>query len=166
MHLYIDKCIPWRESERNAWAVFTTLPQEQTQPIFRGFISISGWRVVLCKELVCHSWRESPCITYTAHNNIFNAALVFLFASVCWENAVIHNERILDVSLSESNTSHHVTKKTLDWHWWHIILCLKILFLSFFSTLQSDRMVSVLTVVTYMKKKTVFKKKMMKWTRL
>ena len=70
MHLYIDKCIPWRESERNAWAVFTTLPQEQTQPIFRGFISISGWRVVLCTELVCHSWRESPCITYTAHNNI------------------------------------------------------------------------------------------------
>lgn len=35
-------------------------------------------------------------------------------------------------------------------------------FFLFFATLQSDRMVSVLTVVTYMKKKIVFKKKMMK----
>ena len=65
------------------WPVCVTSPHGQPHTIFRGFISVSGGWMLLCKELF---------MTLCSACGHFSIALVILLASVCCGTALTKAE--------------------------------------------------------------------------
>jgi len=165
MHLYIDKCIPWREREKcmsDFYYLATGADTTHLQRIYFHFWMEGG----VMQGASSSQLKIVPRITYAAHNILMQpwcSCLPRCVGKMQW-----YTMNWFWLSVYQSQTHLTMLQRKL----WLTLMTHNSMFEEFvcfflsFATLQSDRMVSVLTVVTYMKKKIVFKKKMMKWTRL